>query len=169
MDKKAFVLSLIFAVSFGMLAVMVLPAQATDFSGYVKASDESYGWMYEAFPKIQSIQGGTAERWILKNRLLNVGEFAMHDAILLEKITEVFYSDETGNPQSTTDPTEIEQLVRLENSDEMWQGGYVLWVGTLPAAEEVYRWAPSRLVTWNYWVASNVDYWTTENGLWYLP
>ena len=146
-----------------VLAVNTAPARATDFSGYVEALYGTH-WRVEGFwvRGTREIAGGTACRFICQHYAKNIGGVLLTEAILLIEIMTLQYIDESGNVISVTDPVELRQLIRIENSEEMLQDSYVVWLGTIKPGH-------SKRFTLNFWV--DVD-WFSIGGhrrLWYIP
>jgi len=165
--------SLLFGVLIAMFALTALPVQAADFSGYTKATyntdwiwgDSKYSWV--APPSGKSI------RAMKHASIKNIADFQLKDAIFMIGVTEVELYDENGNVvQTITDPAEIAQVVRLDNAEEMWQGNYVVRLGTIQP-EHMKRcllnwWYGELLASWEHsWVISyEYESW---QGVWYLP
>lgn len=144
-----------------MVALTAVPVHATDFSGYVECTT------YNVTPgagKWQSVvtKGGEVEKVIYQMLINNNEEFPLNDAIMLAYILQVEYVDEFGVSQTTTDPALIAQLVRVVNSEEMWQGGYVLWLGTIKAGG-------AKRLTVILWILNVVRMIQYDWELWYLP
>jgi hypothetical protein len=156
-----------------LFALNTLPVQATDFSGYVKASymtewkRQDARWQF-VVPPSYKMRKEISQFWIE-----NVAEYPLTEAIYVIRVIEVVLYDADHNVvQSITDPAEIAQVVRLENSDETWQGNYVIWLGTIPPGH-------SKRCMFNWWygeLLASAEYgwgiyyeYSTWQGVWYLP
>ena len=149
-----------------LFVLNVLPVQATDFSGYVEAPwGTGWTWNFDERFHLNSnpIDDGNAWMWLSHHYIKNVGGVKWTEAIRLVTIILIKYYDESGTLITVTDPVELAQLVRVVNSEEMWQGGYVTWLGTVKPGE-------SRRSNLRFWVG--VSNWTVfgyNNAVWYLP
>ncbi len=115
-----------------LFLVNALPVQATDFSGYVQATwsvDVVVGG--EAHSNYRPIANGEAWMVLVHYYIENIGTVPLTEAIVLIEPFQLKYYDESGTLITVTDPVELAQLVRVENSEEMWNGGYVTWLGTV--------------------------------------
>lgn len=78
------------------------------------------------------------------------------------KIVQLEYEDSSGSLVTTTDPAVIAQYVRIENSKDMWQDGYVIKVGTVkPGA--------SKNFLLKEWWSSEARMAQYDFSTWYLP
>lgn len=154
---------LLLGVLMALSAVNTAPASATDFSGYVEATyDTDYqveDWTHANWHKIK---GGAA--WIVLSHwsVDNIGEVPLTEAVYLVEVQQLQYYDEDGVLHTVTDPVELAQLVRIQNSDEMWQDSYVTWLGTIKPGH-------SRKAVTNFWVG--VGNWSSfmyHWEVWYL-
>jgi len=156
-----------------LFALNALPAHASDFSGYAKAT---YGTDYTSEDvRMHTIVPRSRKTLKFHDQFLitNVAAFPMTEAIFLIRVTYVGLHDADGNVVlAITDPAEIAQVIRLENSDELWQGNNVIWLGTIQPGH-------SRRLLWNWWIGELLASWehswelsyeyATWQGVWYLP
>ncbi len=158
-------------VLFGLLAAMFIlntfPVHAYDFSGYVEAPYNTLWTRRFPFEKshVRFIEDGMARRWLDHIYVDNIGSVPLTEAIMLVEVLQVVYDDEAGVRHTLTDPTEIAQLVYVENSEEMWQGNYVVWLGTIKPGH-------SKRFAINWWVkvlSDTFQGWSWDMSLWYLP
>ena len=165
-----------FVLLVAAIALNALPAYATDFSGYVKTT-ALVDWTWRdgvgTYAKwlIVYPRSGRMTRDITQYYIKNIADFTFTDAIYLIAVAEVEYTDQAGVVHTITDPTEIAQLVRLDNSEEMWQGNYVIWLGTIQPGK-------SKRLMFNWWIGetlTSAQTWGMEfeyltmQGVWYLP
>jgi len=161
---------LLLSVLVAMFALTVIPVYANEpnCSGYVPAAYQD-SWTYSYGPwKHVDIEGGAARRWWTWKVITNVGDFPLTEAILTFKPFKVWYYDEEGILQVTTNPTEIGELVRIINWNAIWDcggwwnGAYILSLGTIKSGH-------SHRHVINWWTASNVVRWCYYFNVWYLP
>ena len=168
------VISLIFVILF---VINILPVYATDFSGYVEAEWSSeWEWRdgtgtYEKYMWVNP-ESGKMQKRITQHYLKNTADYPLTEAIYVIGIVKVTLKDGALNVvYETEDPEEIAQLVNFKNSDEMWNGNYVFWLGTIQPGH-------SKRLTWNMWYGELLTNWEhtwvisfdlTMQGLWYLP
>lgn len=155
---------LLSGVLIALFAINIIPASATDFSGYVEAVYNTHyqegDWTHANWHKIE---GGAA--WMVLNHwdIENIGGIPLTEAVYLVEVLQLQYYDEGGVLHTVTDPVELAQLIRIRNSDEMWQDSYVTWLGTIKPGH-------SRKAVTNFWVG--VGNWSSivyQWAVWYLP
>ena len=117
---------LLLGVLIALSAVNTVPASATDFSGYVEAIYDTHyqlgDWTHANW---HILEGGAA--WIVLDHwsIENIGEVPLTEAVYLVEVLKLRYYDEDGVLHTVTDSVELAQLVRIKNSEEMWQDSYV--------------------------------------------
>ena len=158
----------------GLFVLNTLPVQATDLSGYVKATYLTH-WKWGDPLKYHIVlpTSNKMMRDMWHEQIENVGEIPLTDAVWMIAVTQVTLYDASDNPVLTiTDPEEIAQVVRLDNSDELWQGNYVIWIGTIQPGHSkrvVFNWWYGELLaSWEHSWGIHYEYLTWQ-GLWYLP
>lgn len=146
-------------LSVALVVLNVLPVYAADFSGYLLV--EAYGFEGPVKYHHEAIQDGAALRMIGLLYLINLEAFPLTEAILRVKIIFLTYRDDGGNFHTTTDPAEMAQFVQVENSDELWEGDYVIWLGTIKPGG-------SKRFLLNLWISSQTWAFGFQMTSWYL-
>lgn len=132
-----------------------------DFSGYVKATNNNIelgSFVHSTWHKIDDGQAWIVlNHWIIKNN----GATDLTEAICVVKTLFLEYYNESGHKITVTDPVELAKLLRLQNSEETWNGGYVTWLGTIKPGHS------RRLIT-NFWIGvGNWSRFGYQEEVWY--